>query len=117
MRNTIRMNSAAIHRVAALLNRGTGDRMVLQTLLPDVRRQRENGLLGCVGGDDANEPDRTLAFRENLRNLMSSQNVIPLSIVLSSEVHASMERVMNIFYIIGVVVVIIIVAGFLGLHV
>lgn len=53
------------------------------------------------------------AFRENLWNLMATPNVIPLSIVLSSEVHGSM----GMSYIIGVVVVIIIVAGFFGLHV
>jgi hypothetical protein len=47
---------------------------------------------------------------------MASPNVIPLSIVLSSDV-TQWECVMNIFYIIGVVVVIIIVAGFFGLHV
>ena len=31
--------------------------------------------------------------------------------------HAFAERPMNIFYIIGVVVVVIVVAGFLGVHV
>ena len=50
-------------------------------------------------------------------NLMSSQNVCYRSIGLCSEVPDSMECAMNIFYIIGVVVVIIFVAGFFGLHV
>ena len=53
---------------------------------------------------------------KNLWNLMSSQNVIPLSTCFLLKCMTQWECAMNIFYIIGVVVVIVLVASFLGLH-
>jgi hypothetical protein len=51
-------------------------------------------------------------------NLIADRNVSRWSAVLSFEIaHASIGVPMNIFYIIGVIVVVLFVAGFFGLHV